>query len=239
MKTLVCGDIHCKPELLIRALHATSWDKFVFLGDACDNWGATQEDNLRIIKLLIEIKEKYGEKFVWLMGNHDWGYYDDSIRSSGHILPGAANVMHLLEDAIDMWELFYTDGENLFSHAGMSKSFLQSTLKISMHDLKHSRGINNPLNQVGYASGGTSLTPSFLWARPEEVDTPPKEVVKRQIVGHTPVKTIKEVNGLIVCDTMSQYRDGSFIGDKSLLVIEDNKCYAINGDTGRIINELD
>ena len=104
MRLLVCGDIHCKPYILTRAVYATQWDKFVFLGDACDNWDATQEDNIGIIQELISYKASYGDKFVWLLGNHDWGYYDDSVRMSGHILPGEANVCHLLKDNIDLWD---------------------------------------------------------------------------------------------------------------------------------------
>ena len=232
MKLLVCGDIHCKPDILRKALEATKWDKFIFLGDACDNWGATQEQNIEMVKLLMDMKNKYEDAFVWLLGNHDWGYYDTSVRMSGHILMGESNVHYLMKEAKSMWDLFYFDGptQTLFTHAGMGWDFLKETSGISVYDLRNMPGVNNPLNYIGPSCGGYSLSPSFIWARPDEVDALPTEVVKHQVVGHTPVEKIKKMNGLLVCDTFSQMPDGSFIGDKSLLLIDNQtgEAKAIN-----------
>lgn len=236
MKTLVCGDLHCKPYLLDIALSSTTWDKFVFLGDACDNWGASQEDNIQIIKKLIETKQKYGEKFIWLIGNHDWGYFDDSLRISGHIHAGSANICHLLEESIKDWDIFHSDGFCIYSHAGFSRQFLLDTQNTPIRLLKEARGLNNPLNRVGYHSGGDSLAPSPIWARPSELDgdsSLPPSFAPFQVVGHTPVDTITQRGNLIICDTMSQYPDGSFIGDKSLLLIEDKHFYHFNPFLGR------
>ena len=219
MRILVCGDLHCKGYALDLALACTKWDLFVFLGDACDNFDATQEDNIRIIKKLIECKKKYGDKFVWLLGNHDWAYYDDSIDLTGHIRAGAANVHYLLKENIDLWDLFYAKDKFIFSHAGIGARFLALVDTIPYKELKSSPGANNPMNEVGYRSGGWSNTPSLLWARPEEVD--PLATDNVQIVGHTPVKKItKARDDLIICDTFSQYPDLRFFGDKALLLLE-------------------
>lgn len=234
MKTLVCGDIHCKPYMLTRALGCRKWDRFVFLGDACDNFGATQEDNIQIIKLLIETKKKYGDKFIWLIGNHDWGYYDDSINMSGHITAGSSSVEYLLKENRDLWDLFFCDGKRIYSHAGISLSFIHETSKIPAKELKENIGANNPMNNVGFACGGYSSAPSLLWARPEEIEKLPLEDI--QIVGHTPVEkiTVMKEKSLVICDTMSQYQDGSFIGDQTLLFIDDkDNMFAINPETGR------
>lgn len=232
MRILVCGDIHCKPYILESALKATKWDLFVFLGDACDNFGATQEDNINIVKLLIETKKKYGDKFVWLLGNHDWGYYDDSIDMTGHIRAGAANVHHLLKDNIDLWDLFYAKDKYIFSHAGISADFLIETSDYPYKELKEKVGANNPMNNVGYLCGGSSPNPSLLWARPEEVK--PLALDNIQIVGHTPVSKITVWNDkMVICDTFSQYPDKKFYGDKTLLLIDGNELKAINYETGR------
>lgn len=240
MKILVCGDLHCKPYLLHKALNCTKWDYFVFLGDACDNFGATQEDNLRIIKELIKVKEKYQDKFIWIIGNHDWGYYDSSIDMSGHIHPGEANVHHLLATHKAMWQIYWQKGKYLFSHAGIGQDFVDSIAHTNYSEMKDNPGLNNPLNQVGPACGGYSSAASPLWARPKEIKELPKEEGLIQIVGHTPVEKIHiATNGLVLCDTMSQYPDGRFYGDKALLVIEGNmskgtaELKAIHPDTGR------
>lgn len=236
MRILVCGDIHCKPFILKSAITATPWDIFVFLGDACDNFGANQENNLEILSQIIELKKEYGEKFVWLLGNHDWGYYDDTIGMTGHILAGSANVHHLLKENIDLWDLFYAKDKFIFSHAGISADFLPLTREIPYKELKSVIGVNNPMNEVGYACGGYSKTPSLLWARPSEVK--PLATDNIQIVGHTPVESITKFrDDLIICDTFSQHPDQTFIGDCSLLLLEgdlgkDWKMSAIAYETG-------
>ena len=237
MRILVCGDIHCKPYILKSALHATEWDLFVFLGDACDNFGATQSDNLEIIKLLLETKQKYGDKFIWLLGNHDWGYYDDTVNMTGHILAGSANVHYLLKENLPLWDLFFAKDGYIFSHAGISIDFSQATRNIPYIDLKTKIGSNNPMNWVGAACGGYDEIPSLLWARPSEIKPLPLDNI--QIVGHTPVNKITGwSNGLVICDTFSQYPDGKFVGDKSLLLLDGNKATAINYKTGKEMYEV-
>ena len=220
--------------MLTRALGCRKWDRFIFLGDACDNFGATQEDNIQIIKLLIETKKKYGDKFIWLIGNHDWGYYDDSVNMTGHIIAGSSSVEYLLKENREMWDLFFCDGKRIYSHAGISLSFIHETSKIPAKELKENIGVNNPMNNVGFACGGYSSAPSLIWARPDEIEKLPLDDI--QIVGHTPVEKITAMKekSLVICDTMSQYKDGSFIGDQTLLFIDDkDNMFAINPETGR------
>lgn len=245
MKILVCGDIHCKPFLLKQALGCTKWDYFVFLGDACDNWGATQQDNIEMIQLLARVKQKYGDRFVWLIGNHDWGYYDDTVDMSGHIKAGEANVHYLLKENVDNWDLYWQMGNFLFSHAGMSLKFMNTMGDISYTDLKKKIGANNPLNNVGLACGGVSDNPSPLWVRPSEFEPLPDKLGFTQIVGHTPVEKIeRSENGCILCDTMSQFPDKTFVGDQTLLVIDGDlsekpTMKAINPKTGRKKYDID
>ena len=237
MRILVCGDLHCKPDILNAAIRATEWDLFVFLGDACDNFGASQADNLQMINQLIKYKREFGDKFIWLLGNHDWGYYDDTVNMTGHILAGSSNVHFLLKENIDLWDLFYAKDGYIFSHAGISADFLPITREIPYQDLKSRIGVNNPMNEVGTACGGYSNTPSLLWARPTEVK--PLATDNIQIVGHTPVECITVwSNKLVICDTFSQYPDGSFIGDKSLLLIDGKKMTAIDYKTGKELYDV-
>lgn len=235
MRILVCGDLHCKVNLLEAALKCTEWDYFVFLGDACDNWGATQEDNIRIIERLIELKDEYGERFIWIIGNHDWGYYDTSYRMSGHIHEGSASIYYLLKDHIKDWQISHHIGRFLFSHAGLSErwldevasplaneSFAHKPFGTIIEELKYKPGLNNPLNNIGLLSNGFSDNPSPLWMRPDEGVLPP-QMHRIQIVGHTPVRRIEQSEtGFICCDTLSQDSSKMFYGDLTVLLIDYN-----------------
>lgn len=237
MRFLVCGDIHCKPDILKQAVKSRPWDKFIFLGDACDNWGATQKDNLDTLQAVLDLKHEYGENFIWLLGNHDWGYYDKSIRMSGHIYENEDSVGRFLYQCIELWDIVYAKNGYIFSHAGLTWPALSGLSEVSVRELKHRPGKNNPLNNVGVACGGYSETPSPLWARPSEIiDIPLGNI---QIVGHTPVKEINRWSDkLIVCDTFSQYPDGGFIGDKTLLYIEEDNIVAVDYETGEELYEV-
>lgn len=241
---LACGDIHCKPWILEKALNATYWDKFVFLGDACDDWTATQDDNIKTIKAIADMKKKYGDKFIWLIGNHDWGYYDQTVDMSGHIHDRAVEVWKLLCDNIDNWQIIHKDGNIWFSHAGVSWAHDS----YDQEEIKRNPGGMCPLNSVGWGCGGWSSAPSPIWARPNDIAEMPNDVI--QVVGHTPTPFIDlhsfndyaPGNKMILCDTFSTTSYGKKIGDETLLKIDifddKNAVYrAINLD-GKPVNEI-
>lgn len=243
MKILVLGDIHCKPNLFSMAREIflkRKCDYLVFLGDACDNWGATQEDNAQIVDDLIKAKEELGDKFVWLLGNHDWGYYAHD-NMTGHIMNHEVIIYSRFLEHFDEWEVIAQLGRYVFSHAGISKRFAEryggQNVVGNIQLLKKQSDPYAPLNNVGPACGGYSDCPSPLWIRPEELDPwGVGEIV--QIVGHTPVEKIASDKNVVVCDTFSQYPDKTFIGDRSLLLIEDEKMTAISIDTNRKLYEV-
>lgn len=232
MRYLVVGDTHCKPHILKEAENSTNWDMMIFLGDACDNWGATQADNIAMVKQLIDMKNKYHGKFVWLIGNHDWGYVDTSVRMSGHIKENEILIHDLLVENINLWNVAAKFDNILFSHAGVSRLFLQElgtdfdNCVKAINSLRLSPDRGNLLNEVGRQCGGFSYTPSPIWARPDEIGY--TDCI--QVVGHTPVERIENNNGAIICDTWSQYSDGRYIGDNTFLLIENGVFTAIDSN---------
>jgi len=95
----------------------------------------------------------------------------------------------------------------LWTHAGVTKSFLTECIDMmrdksyrfydQTKDMKIDELLNfmlevgNPdLYNVGDASGGSSLSPSPIWARPSELDNDP--IMLNQIVGHTHYRNIVE-----------------------------------------------
>lgn len=239
MKILVIGDIHCKPEILMNFYHqADKYDKIVFVGDACDNFGQGQEANIKAITTLSGIKDTLKDKFVWLIGNHDWGYYDDSVDMTGHIKKDSAKVYQLLKDNLDKWDILYEQDGYLFSHAGVCTEFLRHPLLCSsrssefvktVNNLKNRPGPYNPLNGVGISCGGYQ-TPSPLWMRPSDCEYSQLNPIKthKQIIGHTPVRDIHFERGMLLVDTFSQYQDLTPYGDRTVLLIENDKLYTLD-----------
>lgn len=244
MKILVLGDIHCKPNLLFMAREIflkRKCDYLVFLGDACDNFGATQDDNMQIVEDLAQAKAELGEQFVWLIGNHDWGYFHGD-NMTGHIHERESLVQHQFAEHLEDWEVVAKIGKYVFSHAGIGAAFAKEygghNVIENIKALKKVQNTYNPLDNVGIVCGGYSYKPSPIWIRPQEFGEPwgVGEIV--QIVGHTPVEKIAGDKNVVVCDTFSQYPNKTFIGDRSLLLIEDEKMTAISIDTNRKLYEV-
>ena len=239
MKTLVIGDIHCKPEILMNFYkQADEYDKIIFIGDACDNFGATQDANIKTLTTISGIKDTLKDKFVWLIGNHDWGYYDDSISMTGHSRKDSAKVHQILKDNLENWDILYEQDGYLFSHAGICAEFLRHPLLCSskskdfvkkVNELKYKPGPYNPMNGVGLSCGGYN-TPSPIWMRPSDCEYSHLSPIKthKQVVGHTPVRNIHFERGMLLIDTFSQYQDLAPYGDNTALLIEDGKLFSIN-----------
>ena len=105
----------------------------------------------------------------------------------------------------------------LFSHGGLTAEFL----KWLNEDLLDA-DIDDVIAAVNDASHDYLWNDeSPLWLRPQNKD---KEAFRadtyKQVVGHTPVETIFEKNGIISTDVFSTYRDGTQIGESAMIVID-------------------
>ena len=249
MKALVIGDLHAKTTAFARIINHTKdlgdpYDRIIFVGDACDDWLATIEDNLEMLDMLAATKKHYGDKFIWLLGNHDWAYYDPSIPISGHMLDTDDKVKNFLKEHIQDWSIVYEEEGHLFSHAGVCVDFLRHPLLLSpkhpefldsINKLKYQPEYYNPLNSVGLSCGGQQ-TPSPLWLRPKDISlshlTPLTKY--KQVIGHTPVPYIQFQSGMLMVDTFSTYPNMLPIGNSATLIIEtdggNEKLYQLTPD---------
>lgn len=249
---LVIGDIHCKVHFLKKAekfFEDNQCEYLVFLGDACDDWGATQDDNIAIVRYLIDLKQKLGDKFVWLIGNHDWGYYAGR-KMSGHIKQNEAAVHTLLLQHKNAWGIAHQIGCLTFSHAGISQEFAEryggSDIINNFNRLKDDVSEYSPLNNVGFSSGGWSWAPSPIWYRPPYEGIESWNEGGVQIVGHTPVSGIHRYKNFVMCDTFSLNSDRTPIGDQTMLYIEEvpqtpdwNKFHIIDNLTLKEVKTLE
>ena len=92
MKILIIGDIHSR-RFWKKPLEENidTVDKVIFLGDYCDPYqdeGVEYkwDDTISNFNEILEVKKKYNDKIVLLLGNHDCHYvsryFDDLARST-------------------------------------------------------------------------------------------------------------------------------------------------------------
>ena len=82
MKTLVVGDLHLKQQFVLPRIDGmlagdAEIGRVVFLGDACDDWGANEADELNAMEFYAKwVREHRGRgmRIDVLLGNHDFCY---------------------------------------------------------------------------------------------------------------------------------------------------------------------
>lgn len=242
MKILVCGDIHAKLHIIKKITKIVdNYDKIVFLGDYVDDWNASPELNLSALKALVELKKRNKHKIVLLLGNHDLSeWHGDVFKCSGYDLYASALLRPVFDKYKDYFQLAYATNNFLFTHAGVTNSWLKRHFLSSFKSLESATGISKMLNRqlsewskdfrdalssAGFSRGGCGA-PSPVWADKSELIRNPLPYIN-QVAGHTPVKTVTKHsfsngdgtrNVLYFCDTHSTYRDGSNIGDNTFFV---------------------
>lgn len=203
MRVLAVGDIHQKKWIVDKVINVIDgYDKVVFVGDYLDNWDADPFDRVSMVGYLANIKNRYGDKVVFIAGNHDICYVDK--RYSGKYGGHNARAQILFNIHVDekKWIESLPHTHNIdgvtYSHAGITVGWNNST---------------EPIGEDGH-----------MWVRPDDgyVYQP------RQVFGHTPQKTCVEVQKDVWCiDTFSQYKDLTYIGDHTVLEVIDGREFNV------------
>jgi predicted MPP superfamily phosphohydrolase len=187
------------------------YDKVIFIGDYVDSYNKTNLEILHNLKNIITFKRAYPDKVILLIGNHDIYYFYHNTTSwcEGHRSEAFHDLHYLFYDNKNLFQLAFKYKNWLWTHAGVTKSFLDECINPMLHEnYKYYRfakdleidgllnlmlEVNNPdMYNIGIASGGSSLIPSPIWARPKELDLDP--IMFNQVVGHTNYKEIFTVN---------------------------------------------
>lgn len=138
MKTLVVGDLHLKQQFVLPRIDGmlagdAEIGRVVFLGDACDDWGANEADELNAMEFYAKwVREHRGRgmRVDVLLGNHDFCYVRGK-RGPGSIMSIMRNLRTILEDALQA-KVACAVGPYLCSHAGVTgvwaKRFLPTCL---------------------------------------------------------------------------------------------------------------
>jgi predicted phosphodiesterase len=203
---IIClGDTHGRSTWKRILKKETEFDKCIFIGDYFDthNNDCTPDKQIVNFKEIVEFKKANPDKVILLTGNHDYHY----IRGVGETYSGyqasyALEIGELIEQAIndDIMQMCYLHNDFFFSHAGLTKTWVQSILAPNninpLVDDVMVQTINDYLKfqprVFGFMMGnnfdqtGNDITQGPIWVRPKSLV---KDMVEgiTCVVGHTQV----------------------------------------------------
>ena len=129
MKTIVVGDLHLKQSRILpqveRAVARHGAGRVVLCGDYVDEFGATDEDELRELTYMagwLEARRAEGLMVDALLGNHDFAYLM-GWEISGYRPTVAPSVRWMLKEM--HLAVATTVGDILVTHAGLTSSWAQ------------------------------------------------------------------------------------------------------------------
>ena len=198
MKILVLGDVHARSEVFdILNREIDQVDLVIFLGDFVSTHDrVTEEEQIRVCDEIFKWKESMPEKIVLLRGNHDQQAAGYSWAQCSGYFP---KVGEWFEKNKDRWlkntQWVYIHENLLFSHAGVSKVWMENNQIKSVEDIN----TLEPSEIFGFTPDGwwdnvgDSVTQPPTWIRPIYLL---KCMVDgyTQIVGHTPMHRICNVS---------------------------------------------
>ncbi len=245
MTIIAIGDIHGRTYWK-QIISKAKFDKVVFIGDYFDAYkDITPEQQKSNFEDIIKFKKEYLDKVVLLFGNHDYHYLKTVEETySGFQRWYKTDIAEMLHKAIDeeLIQMCYIYNKYLFSHAGVTKTWLKNTgyiddqLDLYINDLfkykplafKFTKGENQ-------SSYGDDICQSPIWVRPNSLHNDCLDDYV-QIVGHTAQHEIKIIEDKIaLIDTLGTSGEFLCIKDEKMLIQRlkgqtlFTKCLACNG----------
>ena len=192
MKTVIIADIHGRITWK-DILEAEKPDKVIFLGDYWDSFDISFEKQLDNFKNIISYREQF-ENTVLLLGNHDYHYHRGPERYSGFQSKYSFLINDQMEKYKDYFKIAHKEGDYLFTHAGVSDTFLKENNFVGeidefLNDLWKYKPLSFRFN--GYDQYGDNISQSPLWIRPKSLLKDSKLTEHLiQVVGHTTVERL-------------------------------------------------
>ena len=210
MKILVIPDVH--ETRYWENNNFDDFDRIVFLGDYFDFHGKEPEGDK--IENFLNICRLKNNKVDLLLGNHDLSYLLNE-RTNTYQYYNSFKIKEALENNINLFQIAVEYDGYVFSHAGISKDFMEENKLSSLKDINDKKTNRimklSPMDWSGY---GNSTYNSPVWIRPNALLQ--NAAFDKQVVGHT-VFGDKSIlyshnnNKVIFCDTINH--DKSFILD--------------------------
>lgn len=205
MKTIAIGDLHGRSSWK-HIVNTQSFDKLIFMGDYFDSFDIPGKEQINNFLDLIEYKKNNPDNVVLLIGNHDHHYFPEigDTATSGYQPILAPLIGNLLDSSRKHLQMAYRQGELLFTHAGVTATWLDECLGAGAWDPE---GIEQHVNEIwkyqplkfifktyrmSDSPYGDNIWQSPIWIRPRSLMADAVDFKKKyiQIVGHTPQKRI-------------------------------------------------
>lgn len=246
-KNLIISDLHLQGSHLLHSIDQMLIEhhinQIIMMGDYFDQWNQTHND-ARFIKecefLSAWVKEKRNAnlKVICLLGNHDIPYITKNLR---HYSNNNIEVISKIKDTlieIKAQVCVEVDGY-MISHAGFVGN--HKPLDWQLIPIKDEPEIINRLNEiekhVGKTRGGSHESGSVVWADLSELYQNYNKEYPKQIVSHTPVKTVIQKDDLWAVDTMSLTFGYEAIGDCTMLMLDEGEISILKTNLKQIIHE--
>lgn len=229
MKTLILGDIHgrtCWKDIISKE----NPNLTIFLGDYVTSHDFIRDEiQINNVLEILDYKENNPDKCILLRGNHDLqclynnGSYWACRPEPSMTLLSVCSSKKFVERFLNDTQWIYIDRNIIYSHAGISKTWLHDTGKT----LEEINTLEPDENLFGFRpnnlfdTSGDSITQGCIWIRPQSlVEDCLDDYV--QVVGHSTVKSITDIKNIVsnlensiwLCDNLPDeyliYEDGGF-----------------------------
>ena len=121
MRITVIPDVHGTHHW--EQTKASKDDRIVFMGDYVDSWDNRQPDQMKNLQAIFDFKKSNPDRVTVLMGNHDLAYLSDPW-VSGHQWDYATEIWSIINYNIELFDMAAEFDGWLFSHAGITKTWL-------------------------------------------------------------------------------------------------------------------
>ena len=199
MKLIAIGDLHGR-GIWQHIIQKENPDYVVFMGDYFDSFDIPYLDQMYNFKQVINYKRQNMDKCTLLTGNHCVHYQRWAINSgenySGFQSIYANDICQELELNQDLMKMAYKMDNFLFSHAGVTKTWLE------LMEIENDENMVDAINDIakfkprmfafgavgrgGWVDGyGDNIWQNPTWVRPKSLMKDSKELGYIQVVGHT------------------------------------------------------
>lgn len=200
MKLIAIGDIHGRD--VWKDINFKVFDKVIFIEDYVDSYTHSDWQVYQNLKEIIELKKENPDKVILLLGNHDIQYFFyPNYRCSGFRESSQYDLTELFLNAKNCFQIAYQIDNQLFTHAGISRTWFNQhydsyfknlkydDLAIRLNEMCCNEEGQNVLFQVGKLRGGNEKIGGIVWA--DKLETQFDYLFGlHQIVGHTGVGDI-------------------------------------------------
>jgi predicted phosphodiesterase len=232
MKIGAIGDIHGR-TIWEEFIKNDEIDLWVFVGDYFDTFDVKNTGNKQIdnFNKILNFKKNTTKDVIILTGNHDYHYIKSvDARYSGYQHMYQNDIREVVEKSINdnLMQLCYLNGDYFFSHAGLTKTWCQDTLRIKKP--KIDENLVTQLNELlkykprkfafkagmHYNPYGDEITQGPLWVRPNSL-LKDKIDDMNYIIGHTNTQQITMVAKDVINIDCLDYSNSYLIIDDGIL----------------------